>query len=158
MRWCQLLWLEVRLVKRMSRLQHDAATRSLPRSTDLMWNAVAAAVIATPKEKRSFFLPDEVSLQANDPFDDLLLWIPRGPEGAININTLKAISIKPKQENSHIKILQACCSKLWKQLCSDQVWGCSIFLPDVIIYVILWFVQKVHAGVTKDLSCKSVKI
>lgn len=43
------------------------------------------------------FLPDEVSLQANDPLDDLLLGIPRGPERTININ--KAISIKTKQEN-----------------------------------------------------------
>lgn len=31
------------------------------------------------------FLPDEVSLQANDPLDDLLLGILGGPEGTINI-------------------------------------------------------------------------
>lgn len=49
------------------------------------------------RREEGCFLPDEVSLQANDPLDDLLLGILGGPEGTINI--YKAMSIKPKQEN-----------------------------------------------------------
>lgn len=35
-----------------------------------IWNSNIAVLVGQS--------PDEVSLQANDPFDDLLLWIPRG--------------------------------------------------------------------------------
>ena len=168
-----LIWSETSMMQWTSRLQTDtirceAAVSHQPQDTFASLHQSCdtkhiCCFVSVSREDEDVFLPDEVSLQANDPLDDLLLGVLGRPEGTIKHEQDDERKIPnrkklPNKNHRGVKLREQLCSgrlciqiwfQIWRTRWSSIVWECFQTVALIKASDWRWIKHRLHVGQIK---------